>query len=173
MGQLNHACGADYVKTTQSAPPVITLEPFQRVCSFDGDADRIVYYYSTEDTFRLMDGDKIATLVAGYVRDLIQGEDEQVRSRVRIGVVQTAYANGNSTRYIQKSIVSIHCQSSSPRLTFSEAIRTKLGHVWHRASRSPVLLQVSSTFIMLPKNTISGFTLKLTDTAPSSSHPLS
>ncbi|KAH9450826.1 hypothetical protein Pst134EB_018337 [Puccinia striiformis f. sp. tritici] len=56
-----------YVKTTQSAPSGVTLEPLARACSYDGDADRIVYYYYSKDkNFRLMDGDKIATLVASY-----------------------------------------------------------------------------------------------------------
>ena len=45
-GQLNSQCGADYVKTQQRAPPGVDLVPWQRYCSFDGDADRIVYYYA-------------------------------------------------------------------------------------------------------------------------------
>ncbi|POW04748.1 hypothetical protein PSHT_11108 [Puccinia striiformis] len=69
--KLNKDCGADYVKTTQSAPSGVTLEPLARACSYDGDADRIVYYYYSKDkTFRLMDGDKIATLVASYIKEL-------------------------------------------------------------------------------------------------------
>ena len=40
------------------------MEPDVRHCSFDGDADRIVYYYQDKaGHFRLLDGDKIATLV--------------------------------------------------------------------------------------------------------------
>lgn len=103
--KLNKDCGADFVKTTQSAPRGVTLEPFCRACSFDGDADRLVYYYLSDDqTFRLMDGDKIATLVAGYIKELVQLEPAALRENVRIGVVQTAYANGNSTRYIQDKL---------------------------------------------------------------------
>ncbi|PLW08493.1 hypothetical protein PCANC_22028 [Puccinia coronata f. sp. avenae] len=104
--KLNKDCGADYVKTTQSAPSGLTLAPLARACSFDGDADRIVYYYLTKDnhTFRLMDGDKIATLVAGYIKELVQLEAPELKDHVRIGVVQTAYANGNSTRYIQEQL---------------------------------------------------------------------
>lgn len=39
-------CGADYVKTKQQAPVGSTLVPGGRYCSYDGDADRIVYYYA-------------------------------------------------------------------------------------------------------------------------------
>lgn len=44
--------------------PGIDLEPGMRCASFDGDGDRIVYFYKTVDgKFALLDGDKIATLV--------------------------------------------------------------------------------------------------------------
>lgn len=41
------------------------LEPGMRCASFDGDGDRIVYFYKTaEGIFKLLDGDKIATLAS-------------------------------------------------------------------------------------------------------------
>ncbi len=57
-------CGADYVKVEQRAPEGVTLETGRRYCSYDGDGDRIVYFYADSDgTFHLLDGDKLATLV--------------------------------------------------------------------------------------------------------------
>ena len=45
--KLNHDCGADFVKLHQTKPSNMDLEPnVSRACSFDGDADRIVYYYA-------------------------------------------------------------------------------------------------------------------------------
>ncbi|KNE95410.1 hypothetical protein PSTG_11263 [Puccinia striiformis f. sp. tritici PST-78] len=103
--KLNKDCGADYVKTTQSAPSGVTLEPLARACSYDGDADRIVYYYYSKDkNFRLMDGDKIATLVASYIKELVELEAPGMKENLKVGVVQTAYANGNSTRYIKEQL---------------------------------------------------------------------
>ncbi|MBW0507933.1 hypothetical protein O181_047648 [Austropuccinia psidii MF-1] len=104
LGKLNKDCGADFVKTHQSPPRGITLEPFARACSFDGDADRVVYYYFNDKIFRLMDGDKIATLVASYIKELVELEPLSIKENLHIGVVQTAYANGNSTRYIEKEL---------------------------------------------------------------------
>ncbi|KAJ2708783.1 hypothetical protein H4R19_004578 [Coemansia spiralis] len=101
-GKLNSGCGADYVKSNQRAPVGMVLEPGSRYCSFDGDADRIVYYYADEhNTFHLLDGDKISTLIATYLRDLVAaaGIDD-----LQVGVVQTAYANGNSTSYIKDTL---------------------------------------------------------------------
>lgn len=44
----------------------------ERCCSFDGDADRIVYYYCDADGhFHLIDGDKIATLISSFLKELL------------------------------------------------------------------------------------------------------
>lgn len=58
-------CGADFVKAQQAPPQGIQNEVGERCASFDGDADRIVYFYKDkEKKFRLVDGDKIASLVS-------------------------------------------------------------------------------------------------------------
>ena len=52
------------MKVEQKAPNSVLLESGRRYCSYDGDADRIVYFYADkDDKFNLLDGDKIATLV--------------------------------------------------------------------------------------------------------------
>ena len=44
----------------------------KRSVSVDGDADRVVFYYINQDgLFHLLDGDRIATLIAGYIKDLL------------------------------------------------------------------------------------------------------
>lgn len=107
QGALNNGCGADYVKTNQRLPLGLEseegIEAGQRLCSYDGDADRIVYYYlrgspKQKESFRLLDGDKIASLAADHLNDLVQraGVD------IKVGCVQTAYANGSSTKYLEQ-----------------------------------------------------------------------
>lgn len=102
-GALNNACGADYVKVSQKLPPSLSsvLKPGQRACSLDGDADRLIYYYLDDrGVFHMLDGDKIAALVAAFIVELVKvaGLEDQIK----VGVVQTAYANGASTRYLQE-----------------------------------------------------------------------
>lgn len=65
-GRLNHECGADFVKIAQQAPlGMPDVEANTRCVSVDGDADRIVYFFVDEKkTFHLLDGDRIATLLA-------------------------------------------------------------------------------------------------------------
>ncbi|RPA72714.1 Phosphoacetylglucosamine mutase [Ascobolus immersus RN42] len=100
--KLNHQCGADFVKTQQKLPPGLEVTPLGRYASLDGDADRIVYYFTAQDgTFHLLDGDKIASLAASFLGDLAKAAG---LGNIKVGVVQTAYANGASTAFIEKSL---------------------------------------------------------------------
>ena len=49
-----------------------------------------------------MDGDKIAILTAGYLKKLLTAARLH---EIKLGLVQTAYANGASTQYITQSLV--------------------------------------------------------------------
>lgn len=111
-GALNSGCGADYVKTTQSLPSgfateasVLAVGPGVRMCSYDGDADRIVYYYlcgapDKPGSFRLLDGDKIAGLASDFISELVK--EAKLDGELKVGCVQTAYANGSSTKYLEE-----------------------------------------------------------------------
>lgn len=98
---LNFECGADYVKTNQRLPKGLSPSSFDSLyCSFDGDADRVVFYYvDSGSKFHLLDGDKISTLFAKFLSK--QLELAHLEHSLKIGVVQTAYANGSSTAYIK------------------------------------------------------------------------
>ncbi|XP_061667551.1 phosphoacetylglucosamine mutase [Syngnathoides biaculeatus] len=106
-GKLNHQCGADFVKVQQKPPTGVKVRSGERCCSFDGDADRIVYYYTDSDgRFHLLDGDKIATLISTFLKELFM----QAGLNLKIAVVQTAYANGSSTRYLEDTVkVIVRC----------------------------------------------------------------
>ena len=139
-GALNNQCGADYVKTQQKAPPGLELSANTRYCSLDGDADRIVFYYQAEDgAFRLLDGDKIASVSAAFFLDLVK----QAGLELEVGVVQTAYANGSSTSYLSNVLVSRHLTTSgnnANRLAFTQkvpvaCVPTGVKHLHHAATR--------------------------------------
>ena len=103
LGALNNACGADFVKTQQKLPPSLAsaLKPGQRACSLDGDADRLMYYYLDDHGhFHMLDGDKIAALVAAFIVELTKSAG--LEGKVQVGIVQTAYANGGSTKYLSE-----------------------------------------------------------------------
>lgn len=50
----------------------------------------------------MLDGDRISSLNASFISDLVRSAGLQ--DDLRIGVVQTAYANGASTTYIEKNL---------------------------------------------------------------------
>lgn len=89
------------MKTKQKAPPASKAPANARCCSLDGDADRIVYYYTDgNNTFHLLDGDRIATLGAVFLAEM--AEKAGLSDKLKIGLVQTAYANGASSEYVEK-----------------------------------------------------------------------
>lgn len=102
-GVLNYQCGADYVKVNQREPQSVRLRANQRYASFDGDADRIIYYYGNreEGHFHMLDGDKIAVLVAKYLKETLAKAE---LSHLEVSIVQTAYANGSSTIYMRDTL---------------------------------------------------------------------
>ena len=55
-----------------------------------------------DNTFKLLDGDKIAGLASAFIIGLVKTAGLEIN----VGVVQTAYANGSSTAYLEKVLVS-------------------------------------------------------------------
>ncbi|KAJ3643989.1 hypothetical protein Zmor_026667 [Zophobas morio] len=124
-GKLNYMCGADYVKSQQKFPTGVPVEPNVRCCSVDGDADRLIYYYMDENNgFHLMDGDRMATLIAGYLKEVL----EETGIDLNLGLVQTAYANGASTDYIAKKLqVPVACVSTGVKHLHHKALDYDIG----------------------------------------------
>lgn len=61
----------------------------------------------------MLDGDKIATLVASFIQELVATANifviapNGIQEPLHVGLVQTAYANGNSTNYAKNELVYI------------------------------------------------------------------
>ena len=146
-GALNNGCGADFVKTNQCLPVGYDKEDVQagqRMCSYDGDADRIVYYYLTgpataKESFRLLDGDKIASLAADYLSELVKtaGID------LELGCVQTAYANGSSTKYL-KQRVPVKCTATGVKHLHHAAESFDIGVYFEANGHGTVLFSPSA-----------------------------
>ncbi|XP_042900184.1 phosphoacetylglucosamine mutase isoform X2 [Parasteatoda tepidariorum] len=124
-GKLNFNCGADFVKVEQKAPEGSEILVNERYASFDGDADRLVYFYKDgSSSFHLLDGDKIATLVAKFLKDLV----DLVSLKLEIRVVQTAYANGSSTQYIENKLkIPVVCVPTGVKHLHHEAMKYDIG----------------------------------------------
>jgi len=132
-------CGADFVKTQQKAPPSSKVGRMQRCCSYDGDADRIIYYYSSpEDTFRLLDGDRIASLAAVFIGELARSAG--LSEKLKVGVVQTAYANGAATDYITSDLqLPVVCTNTGVKFLHHAAQKFDVGVYFEANGHGTVL----------------------------------
>ena len=99
----------------------------ERCCSLDGDADRLIYYFVDEvSNFHLLDGDRIATLAALFIGDLARNSG--LGEKLRVGVVQTAYANGASTAYITQDLrLPITCTKTGVKFLHHAATKFDVG----------------------------------------------
>ncbi|KAL3941129.1 MAG: hypothetical protein SGBAC_004468 [Bacillariaceae sp.] len=110
-GPLNTNCGSEHVQKQLQAPTwyskVGESADKSYCCSVDGDADRIVFFASSSNSdLTLLDGDKIAVLIGKFFQAQLAkayGANPNL-PKVSMGVVQTAYANGASTQYLEKNL---------------------------------------------------------------------
>ncbi|XP_055376879.1 phosphoacetylglucosamine mutase [Condylostylus longicornis] len=126
-GKINENCGADFVKVQQKVPNGMPegIEANVRCVSVDGDADRVVYFFTDSNgKFQLLDGDRIATLVANYLMSLVK----KCGLKLKMGLVQTAYANGASTDYIVNELkVPVSCVSTGVKHLHHKALEYDIG----------------------------------------------
>lgn len=141
---LNDKCGADFVKTNQRAPSGFDGNHRDRWCSYDGDADRIVYYFTEEGgSFRLLDGDRISTLAAGFISDLVQKSG--LSEKIKVSVVQTAYANGASTKYIEDNLkLKVDFTPTGVKHLHHAAVRADIGVYFEANGHGTVLFSPSA-----------------------------
>lgn len=134
---LNHNCGADYVKTNQKLPQGVDTQALKLYASFDGDADRIVFFFLDEEgAFHLLDGDKIATLVASFIGELVS----ESGTGLNVGVIQTAYANGSSTDYITNGLkLPVVCTPTGVKHLHHAALKFDIGVYFEANGHGTVL----------------------------------
>ena len=131
-GSLNNRVGADHVQKEKSIPAeggFETLPPGAKCVSVDGDADRLVYFTpGASGSALLFDGDKIAALVATHLADLLARCGDALAPPLRVGVVQTAYANGASTAYVAETLgLETACTPTGVKHLHPEAERFDVG----------------------------------------------
>jgi phosphoacetylglucosamine mutase len=86
-----------------------------------------VYYFKDEkNVFRLLDGDRIATLVASFLVDTVR--QSGLADKLKIGVVQTAYANGAATKYVEEHLkLKVDCTPTGVKYLHHAAEKLDIG----------------------------------------------
>lgn len=131
-GPLNEGCGSEHVQKHVMPPQWyseddedagVASNAITYAASVDGDSDRIVFFSQTPK-FTLLDGDKIAVLLCDFLQEQVSSLETALHQRIhetttsssssatqnpsseasslKLGVVQTAYANGASTTYLKQ-----------------------------------------------------------------------
>lgn len=166
-GILNESCGADFVQKEKVVPLGFGPEDVGfRCASFDGDADRLVYFriVSSSDTrIDLVDGDKILSLFVLFIReqlDIINGKDNKGNEVLptRFGVIQTAYANGASTDFLKNIGLEVVFTPTGVKYLHKEALKYDIGIYFEANGHGTVLF--SDHFVSQLESLTSEFSSK-------------
>ncbi|XP_037459451.1 phosphoacetylglucosamine mutase-like [Triticum dicoccoides] len=170
-GILNERCGADFVQKEKVLP--LGFGPNDvgvRCASFDGDADRLVYFHVTspsKTSVDLVDGDKILSLFVLFIReqlDIINGEDNKGLLPTRFGVVQTAYANGASTEFLKNLGLEVVFTSTGVKYLHKKALEYDIGVYFEANGHGTVLF--NDEFV----SRLESLTARLSEAAGSPQH---
>lgn len=102
----------------------------------DGDADRLVYFTvpsPNSNKIELVDGDKILSLFAVYIKEQLGILNSGVYANIgnehecRIGIVQTAYANGASTDYLKQQGLEVAVTATGVKYLHVKASQYDIG----------------------------------------------
>ena len=156
--KLNHLCGGDYVQKEKVTPPEIEAEvgESKHFAAFDGDADRLVYFYFKEiegkKQFMLLDGDRIAVLLTAFIKKLV---DEVPGISPKIGIVQTAYANGASTIFMKKTGVEVVMTPTGVKHLHHKALDYDIGVYFEANGHGTVIFSKEFSQNLSQSNSIS------------------
>lgn len=93
--------------------------------------------------FHLLDGDRIATLAASFIGDLARKAG--LGEKINIGVVQTAYANGASTNFVQRNLkLPVECTPTGVKHLHHAALRFDVGVYFEANGHGTVLFSESA-----------------------------
>lgn len=96
------------------------------------------YYTDANGVFRLLDGDRIATLSAAFLAEMT--EKAGIQDKLKIGLVQTAYANGASTEYVAKVLkLPVVCTPTGVKHLHHAAARFDIGVYFEANGHGTVL----------------------------------
>lgn len=116
----------------------------------DGDADRLVYFFVPPESngrIDLVDGDKILTLFALFIREQLSllNEKEDIKNchHTHLGIVQTAYANGASTDYLKHLGLEVNFTPTGVKYLHEKAAEFDIGIYFEANGHGTVLFSES------------------------------
>jgi len=146
---LNNKCGSDYVMTNG-----INVNEYKKnvlYSSFDGDADRIIFYFiDNNNNFRLLTGDYISALIALYIDN-----NKDKYSNCSKGVIHTGYSNGAFINSVNKYNVDTYCTATGVKHLHKKAEEYDIG-IYFEANGHGTCLVKNNNFLNYVFNQIVG-----------------
>ncbi|XWS10913.1 hypothetical protein CRYUN_Cryun38cG0039200 [Craigia yunnanensis] len=161
-GLLNDGVGADYVQKEKVIPRGFGSNDVGiRCASLDGDADRLVYFSvptNVSSKIDLVDGDKILSLFALFIKKQLSiltkegNEKSENYFQARLGVVQTAYANGASTDYLKKLGLEVIFTPTGVKHLHEKAAQFDIGIYFEANGHGTILFSESCLSLLEARN---------------------
>ncbi|KAI3892058.1 hypothetical protein MKX03_030892 [Papaver bracteatum] len=146
-GILNQGVGADFVQKEKIVPSGFgQIDVGKRCASLDGDADRFVYFHvlpGNNNKIELVDGDKILSLFALFIKQQLAILNKEDGHQVHIGIVQTAYANGASTDYLKKLGLEVALTPTGVKCLHEKACEYDIGIYFEANGHGTILFSAS------------------------------
>lgn len=141
---LNEGCGSNFLYLQKECPSGFTTETAlgKRLCSLDGDADRLLYWRidAVTKTVDIMDGDKEMSLASLWIRKQI---DDLNLADVTMGVIKTAYANGASNVYAKEHHIPVELTKTGVKHLHPRAAAYDVGLYFEANGHGTVLFKPS------------------------------
>ncbi|XP_072964041.1 phosphoacetylglucosamine mutase isoform X2 [Typha angustifolia] len=156
-GILNEGCGADYVQKEKVVPCGFCSDDVGTRCaSLDGDADRLVYFRvlsASHNRIDLVDGDKILSLFAIFIKEqlsILNKKDNDLSKELpaKLGIVQTAYANGASTNYLKQLGLEVVFTPTGVKYLHKKASEYDIGIYFEANGHGTVLFSESFIYLL-------------------------
>lgn len=133
---LNYQSGSDYICSERKFPN--SIEDYSHndlYASLDGDADRVVFYFQDQNNFCLLDGDRIISLIVYYLSTILP------MTEFYIGVVHTAYSNGNFINYLKNFQVETECVATGVKHLHAAAQKYDIGIYFESNGHGTILIK--------------------------------
>ena len=142
--KLNHQCSSDYVCSHHSLPYQSDLFDLKNSlrASLDGDADRVVFYYTENEKLNILNGDYIAALILTYLSKKLTSDKP-----LMIGYVYTGYTNNACVEYVKSLSFSenitldTNCAATGVKNLHYEAVKYDIGVYFEQNGHGNVIFR--------------------------------
>lgn len=147
--KLNAECSSDYVCTYSKMPINSESSDHLLRASLDGDADRLVFYYTDGGAMRILNGDYISALIMTYLSKILR----DTKDPIKIGFIHTGYTNSACLEYIhsldfpETVTVSSVCTATGIKHLHAEAIKFDVGVYFEQNGHGNVFFSTSNPIL--------------------------